>query len=73
MLREKKGWYELVITDLHMPEMDGIELLQQIKLEMDLPVIRNINSTLFSTHLDFGTAFFWIYVVAYRVEISVVR
>ncbi|KQK16816.1 hypothetical protein BRADI_1g30805v3 [Brachypodium distachyon] len=37
MLREKKGWYELVITDLHMPEMDGIELLQQIKLEMDLP------------------------------------
>jgi two-component response regulator ARR-B family len=43
LLRERKGrvdQFELVITDLHMPGMNGIELMEQIKAEMDIPVIR---------------------------------
>uniref|UniRef100_A0A2P2LXZ1 Two-component response regulator n=3 Tax=Rhizophora mucronata TaxID=61149 RepID=A0A2P2LXZ1_RHIMU len=39
LLREKKNGYDIVISDVHMPDMDGFKLLQHIGLEMDLPVI----------------------------------
>ncbi|KAG1338741.1 two-component response regulator ARR1 [Cocos nucifera] len=39
MLREKKGEFDLVLSDVYMPDMDGFKLLENIGLEMDLPVI----------------------------------
>ncbi|KAJ6799756.1 two-component response regulator ARR14-like [Iris pallida] len=39
MLRENKDNYDLVITDVKMPDMDGFKLLEIVGLEMDLPVI----------------------------------
>ncbi|GMI99577.1 hypothetical protein HRI_003627000 [Hibiscus trionum] len=39
VLRANPGNIDLVVTDLHMPEMNGIELQRQIKREFKLPVI----------------------------------
>nr|QSD99777.1 MYB family transcription factor [Melilotus albus] len=39
LLRENKNGFDIVLSDLHMPDMDGFKLLEHIGLEMDLPVI----------------------------------
>ncbi|KAJ4710097.1 Two-component response regulator [Melia azedarach] len=39
ILRKKKGCFDVVLSDVHMPDMDGYKLLECIGLEMDLPVI----------------------------------
>ncbi|KAL5553256.1 hypothetical protein UlMin_040657 [Ulmus minor] len=39
LLRENKGCFDVVLSDVHMPDMDGYKLLEHVGLEMDLPVI----------------------------------
>lgn len=39
LLRENKGGFDVVLSDVHMPDVDGFKLLELVGLEMDLPVI----------------------------------
>ena len=39
LLREKRGCFDVVLSDVYMPDMDGFKLLEHVGLEMDLPVI----------------------------------
>ncbi|CAA2973694.1 ABC transporter F family member 3 [Olea europaea subsp. europaea] len=34
-----EGCYDVVLIDVHTPDMDGFKLLELVELEMDLPVI----------------------------------
>ncbi|XP_027096467.2 two-component response regulator ORR21-like isoform X1 [Coffea arabica] len=39
LLREKKGFFDIVLSEVHVPDMDGFKLLELVSLEMNLPVI----------------------------------
>ncbi|XP_021667476.2 two-component response regulator ORR26-like isoform X1 [Hevea brasiliensis] len=39
LFRERKDGYDIVISDVNMPDMDGFKFLEHVGLEMDLPVI----------------------------------
>ena len=43
-LRENVDAYNLVISDVYMPDDNGFTLLEVVALEMDLPVISNLSS-----------------------------
>jgi len=42
LLRKNKHGFDIVISDVHMRDMDGFKLLEHVGLEMDLPVISNV-------------------------------
>ncbi|XBI03828.1 hypothetical protein VPH35_132198 [Triticum aestivum] len=42
--REGKDEMEMVISDAHMPDIDGFMLLQLIRVEMDLPSISRFSA-----------------------------
>ncbi|XP_042506531.1 two-component response regulator ORR26-like isoform X2 [Macadamia integrifolia] len=39
ILRERRGAVNIVLTDLHMPEMNGLALLEHVEAEFKIPVV----------------------------------
>ncbi|KAL6007358.1 hypothetical protein ACLOJK_032855 [Asimina triloba] len=39
ILAEKKQKFDLILTDVHMPDMDGFKLLEHVGLDLNLPVV----------------------------------
>ena len=49
LLRERKDGYDIVISDVNMPDMDGFKLLEHVGLEMDLPVISQFSTVTYES------------------------
>ena len=61
-LRTQKGLIDLVVTDLHMPYMNGFELQQQIDREFKLPVISEYSHIYISTHIIYAHKHIYIHI-----------
>ncbi|KAI4340859.1 hypothetical protein MLD38_025658 [Melastoma candidum] len=86
-LRVRRGAYDLVVTDYHMPQMNGLELQKVVQSEYNLPVIvmsADERECIIMKTLECGAAFFiakpikaedvkniWQYAVASRKGKSV--
>lgn len=54
MLRKNKESFDIVITDVEMPDMNGLKLLEIIGLQMDMPVISKLKNSTRSSFFKFN-------------------
>ena len=63
-LCERKDDFDVMITDVNMPDLDGFQLLEHVRIEMDLPIISEFIVYLFLSSLSYTLVFVFLKTIA---------
>ena len=52
-LQQRTNFFHLIVTDVHMPEMDGFEFQKKVREKFNLPVVSKYYSDLELSHSSY--------------------